>query len=426
MKVCCLLAALLLAVSCTPPTTTPPSTDDVASIHELPSAPSLNPTHLDPIRTAVGGKTIVMMGEAIHFTSEISRTRDVLVRNLHEGGNFNLLLFEGSPIDFWIAEEEYFSSKKDVLSSSDFQKNALLGFWQNDEIRSVIDYALRSQSGEGISDLYLSSYDVQIGQGRRFARGRSVFETLISLLRKRDKRISAADADAILFLEGLVSCERKGFPDSDEDYSKAEMGIDALSRVVARTVKTATSDLHEKTLTLLPKMAGYSLEFCRAAQDSSRDSAEVRDDWSSQQFKDLFSSLNQKAMVWAHSAYIRQSADRDGRMSFGGYLRSAFPDEIFAIHFTGADGRAIAFTDAKGVEIQPIETTLLPIEKVSLEAKLARLSATDFFITSEKLPLEIGKREATRREPGGSMAVDPRKDFDGYYFIREISPPVSQ
>jgi erythromycin esterase-like protein len=392
----------------------------------LPSATSLNSTDLDPVRAAVGGKTIVMMGEAIHFTSEISRTRDVLVRNLHERGNFNLLLFEGSPIDFWIAEEEYFSSKKDVLSSSDFQKNALLSFWQNDEIRSVIDYALRSQSGEGISDLYLSSYDVQIGQGRRFSRGRSVFETLVGLLRKRDRRISAADTDAILFLEGLVSCERKGFPDSDEDYVKAEQGIGALSRVVSRTVKTATSDLHEKTLTLLPKMAGYSLEFCREAQDSNRDSAEVRDDWSSRQFVDLFSTLNEKAMVWAHSADIRQAAGKDGRMSFGGYVRSALPEEIFAIHFTGADGRAIAFTDAKGTEIEPIETALLPIEKVSLETKLARLSATDFFVTSERLPLEIGKREATRWEPGGSMTVDPRKDFDGYYFIREISAPGTQ
>ena len=133
--------------------------------------------------------------------------------------------------------------------------------------------------------------------------------------------------------------------------------------------------------------------------------------------------MNQKTMVWAHSSEIRQSSSKGERMSFGAYVRSAFPDQTFAIHFTAGSGRAIAFTDAKGSEIQPIETALLPLDRVSLEQKLSRLSRMDFFVASQSLLSDFGIQETTRWEPGGFITIDPRKDFDGYYFVQEITGP---
>jgi erythromycin esterase-like protein len=427
MKPGVLLSVLLLVASCT---TAPTPAGDTGKteerdwVVEFPPVSSLSSTDFDPVREAVGSRSIVMLGESMHLTSEFSRVRDMLIRNLHENADFNLLLFEGSPIEFWIAEEEYLTSRKDVLSGSDFQKTALVGHWQTEEIRSVIDYALRSQTGVGSSDLYLSSYDVQVGQGRRFVRSdRNVFESLVGLLKKRYKRLSKADEEGIVFLEGLVACKRKGFPDSDEQYSRAEEGIRTLSQVVARSAKSDSGDLHEKTLALLPKVAGYSLEFCREVKDSRRNYTEVRDEWASKQFADLFSTLNARTLVWAHSTHVRQSAGKDGQMSFGAYARSAFPDEIVAIHFTAGSGKAVAFTDAKGNEIEPMETALLPLDKVSMEEKLSGLSSSDFFVVSKNFPARFKGEETTRREPTGFVVVDPRKDFDAYYFVRETHTP---
>jgi len=418
-----ILLSVLLAASCTTAPVPETNLEKRNWIAEFLPASSLSSTDFDPMRSAIGNKSIVMMGESIHLTSEFSRVRDMLIRNLHENADFNLLLFEGSPIEFWIAEEEYMTSRKDVLSGSDFQKSALVGFWQTEEIRSVIDYALRSQTGIGRSDLYLSAYDVQVGQGRRFARDRSVFESLVGLLKKRDKRLSRTDEEAIVFLEGLVACKRKGFPDSDEEYSRAEEGIRTLAQVVARSSKTDSSDLHERVLAHLPNLAGYSLEFCRQVKDGNRNYSEVRDEWSSKQFSDLFSTLNEKTLVWAHSSHVRQSGGKDGKMSFGAYARSAFPDEIFAIHFTAGDGKAVAVTDAKGNEIEAVETALLPLDKLSLEEKLSGLSDMDFFVVSRSFPARFKAEETTRREPAGFMSIDPRRDFDAYYFVREIAAP---
>ena len=414
----------LVVLSCSKPPDAPKDEPKQDWIFQFPGTASLSSTDLDPIRTTIGEKRVVMMGEAIRGTGDLARVRERLIHNLHEGGDFNLLLFEGSPIEFWIAEEEYFSTKRGVNSSGDFQRTALPGVWQTEEVRSVLEYALSSQAGVGSSDLYLSSYGVQIGLGQRFSQGKSVFEALTGLLQNRDKRISHAEQEAIAALDSLVSCKEKKFPDSEEHYAQAEQGISVLSQVVARTARDSSKDLHEKALTLLPKAASYSLEFCREANENTRNYNEVRDEWASKLFTDLFSTLNQKAFVWAQSAQIRQSQRKEGRMSFGAYARGAFPDEIFSIHFTAGSGRAIAFTNEKGKAIEPTEKLLLPVEKVSLERKLSALSAMDFFIAAKSLPGGFAAEETTRSEPEGLTTIDPRKDFDGYYFVQTVSSPA--
>jgi hypothetical protein len=78
--------------------------------------------------------------------------------------------------------------------------------------------------------------------------------------------------------------------------------------------------------------------------------------------------------------------------------------------------------DDKGKEIEPAEKPLLPLEKVSLERKLSALSPMDFFVASKDLPDEFGIEETTRSEPESVRTIDPRKDFDGYYFVQTATP----
>jgi erythromycin esterase-like protein len=390
---------------------------------EFPPASSLNSSDLDPIRTAVNGKKIVMMGESLHMSSELPKVREKLIRNLHETGDFGLLLFEGSPVEFWIAEEEFSGAKPTVESAANFQRTALFGLWQTDEMRAVVDYALRTQAGAGGSDLYMSSYDVQIGQGRRFNDGKGVFEALLDVLKKRDRKISPEEREAILSLEGLVACSRKKFPGSEEESQKAQQGIDTLSQVVARASRS-TEDLHERILALLPRAVGYSLELCREANsETTRNYTEMREEWASKQFVEMFSTLGQKMLIWADSNHVRQSTRTDRATSFGAYIRQSLPEAVFAIQFTGAAGSALALKEKQGKESEPVAKTLLPLEKVTLESKLSALSSKDLFITSQDLPSEFGGQESTRSEPDGSTLIDPRRDFDGYYLVQQINPP---
>ncbi len=180
-----ILCFLFLVVSCSKPPDAPKDDPKLDWIFQFPGTASLGSSDLDPIRAVVGEKRVVMMGEAIQGTGDLARVRERLIRNLHEGGDFNLLLFEGSPIEFWIAEEEYFSTKRGVNSSGDFQRTALPGVWQTEEVRSVIEYALSSQAGVGSSDLYLSSYGVQIGLGQPILAGQERFRSAYRLTPKQ-------------------------------------------------------------------------------------------------------------------------------------------------------------------------------------------------------------------------------------------------
>src|SRR5262245_44184512 len=192
MKLRLLLLLVLTTSSCSTPEVKKPVNTLIA---EFPPASSLNSSDLDLIRTAVDGKKIVMMGESLYMSSELPKVREKLIRNLHESGEYGLLLFEGSPVEFWIAEEEFLNAKPTVHAAARFQRTALCGPWQADEMRAVVDCALRTQAGAGGSDLYMSSYDVQIGQGRRFSEGKGVFESLVDLLKKRDRKLSPEERE---------------------------------------------------------------------------------------------------------------------------------------------------------------------------------------------------------------------------------------
>jgi len=53
---------------------------------------------------------------------------------------------------------------------------------------------------------------------------------------------------------------------------------------------------------------------------------------------------------------------------------------------------------------------------VQLEATLASSYETG--------KTKVAAEETTRSEPEGLTIIDPRKDFDGYYFVQTVSSPA--
>ncbi len=411
-------------MSCTSvPSQSPPK------IFELPKAESLIESDLQPVRSAIGDKSLVMLGESMHMTSEFSKARGVLIQNLHNSADFNGLFFEGSPVEFWIAEDEFLFSNKDQQAVTNFQKTALFGLWQTNEIRSVLSHVLSTQKLTSSQSMYISSYDVQIGQGRRFSQGKvKVFESLIDRLKKWGANPNKKDQQEILKLENLVSCKRKKFPASDLDYNSALNSIKILKLQIDKAISKRRNALkvHSEALRFIPESLTFSLSFCREANLGARNYTETRDDWAAKQFQIYLLKLKGKNIIWGHSGHLRQMSNREGRMSFGAYMRKILPNNIFSIHFTAKSGTAISFMDEKGNETDLTEKSLLPLENVSLENKLSKLSSKDLFypVSSENNFFEI--TESTRSEPESAARIEPYKAFDGYYLIQEVHPPQLQ
>jgi erythromycin esterase len=396
----------------------------VPSFIQMPSADSLSPKDFGFLKEYVRNKRVVMLGESIHLTSEFSKVRRVAIDNLHNAHEFDLLLFEGSPIEFWVAQEDFNKSDKGLGAVREFQKTALFGLWQTEEINAVLKDALSPQSAPNPLDI--SSYDVQIGQGRQFSQGQNVFAEFIKRIKSRNVTMVPSEEKDIMFLDNLVSCKRKKFPVSNGDYRKARESIDRLKEIVSRAKLRDSSSTHENVLEMLPQLLGFSLEFCREVNLSQRNYTEVRDEWASKQFILLVNRIGKKTIVWAHSGHVRLGPGQNGRMSFGAYAKKHLADEIFSICMTANIGSAIAFMDASGNEIDLTERPLLPIEKLSLESKMSHLSQKDLFLPVKGNDGFLTSNETSRSEPDGFASLDALKDFDAYYFVQKISPPKLQ
>lgn len=390
--------------------------------YKMSPASEIQPKDMDSVRSSVGNRSIVMLAESIHLTSEFSIVRRNIIQNLYDQNGFELLLFEGSPIEFWIAQDQYLTSDKTDVAVNEFQKTALFGLWQTKEINELLSAALKTQNSD--KPMYISSYDVQIGQGRRFTQGKGVFDEFIKRLKAHKMKLSKSEENEVLFLNNLVSCKRKKFPASGSDVKRVESSLKTLDLVVSRTKSGSSLQMHELFLKRVPKFLNYTLEFCREANSSTRNYTEIRDEWASKQFLTQINDLGRKTIVWAHSGHIRLEPSKSGRMSFGAFVRRQLGKDIFALHFTARSGSAIAFMDADGNEIELIEKALRPIESVSLEKKLSLLdNQADLFIPVEGNEGFLGSSETTRSEPDGIGPINPIKDFDGYYLIKEIKPP---
>lgn len=390
---------------------------------EMPSADFLSAKDLNFMKNYIGAKKVVMLGESIHLTSEFSKVRKAAIENLHEDG-FDLLLFEGSPIEFWIAQEDFVKSNKGRNAVRDFQKTALFGLWQTEEITAVLQQVLSTQSTE--NSLYVSSYDVQIGQGRQFAQGKNVFAEFIKRMKSRKIKMTSSEEKQVLFLDNLISCKRKKFPSSNDDYKKAAASINQLKMSVSKSKNRSLLKVHEDVLEMLPQFLGFSLDFCREVNSSQRNYTEVRDEWASKQFMFQLNQIGKKTIIWAHSGHVRLGPTRNGRMSFGAYIKKDLNDDVFAIHMTANTGSAIAFMDASGNEIELVEKPLLSLTNFSLEKKISFLSQRDFFLPVKGNEWFFSQNETTRSEPDGLSPLDAVKDFNAYYFVQKISPPKLQ
>src|ERR1700730_3061071 len=105
-----------------------------ANIHRL-NWKAYNRSDLDFLASLLEGKSVVQLGESIHMDDEFPRARLLLVRYLHEQCGFDVLAFEGSWIESWIAQDEMYRCRKSPGCPEKMQKLAWFSVWQTEAMR---------------------------------------------------------------------------------------------------------------------------------------------------------------------------------------------------------------------------------------------------------------------------------------------------
>ena len=132
-------------------------------------------TDYDYLRTAVGARSIVQLGESIHLTDEFPRAQLRLVQHLHESMGFDVLALEGSVVNAWLAMERLYGAPNDTAAVAAAQEIAWFPLWDTSAMREVMRYVAATQ--RTASPLYLASFDMQAGQSR--ATGDRVFDSCL-------------------------------------------------------------------------------------------------------------------------------------------------------------------------------------------------------------------------------------------------------
>ena len=386
------------------------------------------------LRTYVGRRSLVQVGESIHVTDEFPRVRLHMVRYLHEELGFDVIAFEGSLVGSWLAQDFLYRSNDPLpAKATHAQELAWFGLWQTEPMRLVMEYVAQTQTTG--SPLYLASFDVQPGTSRIFGgSAEAALQALFDAVRRysalQDDRAEGRWRDA---LSPFLDCYRSTSPKTSEERSRALAAIGELERWIAEAcpmVALATSPVHASALRRIPESLRGSVELCDESTRSGSAHAyqEVRDRISATHAMALRDAVSRehRVILWAHHSHIQHNSTGKNVPSMGQHLLQLAGADLYTIGLFAGRGRAVEVSDDAFPPVVP--RRIPPASRYGLESRLALTHADDYFIDFSMMDpgrpdqavwfSEVSSRMETRDMAYGV----PARDYHAAVFVQVVHP----
>jgi erythromycin esterase len=293
----------------------------------------------------VAEKSIVLLGESLHVTAEFPRVRLPIVRHLHERLGFDLIAFEGSMIDAWLAQDQLLSAPDDVDAVMNASAAGWLSLWNTPDMRAVLAYIHATRTSD--KPLYFASMDIQPAMGGHPIKARVLQRFVARVFELAGESPKADLVDALL---PLRSCSGPQPPPPER-----RRAVDALSAAIRKADARvrATSAMHADALALTIDMLQQRLTHCGEAFD-----ADGKWDW--KQYKNARDrhqasnvlalrdevSRSHRVVVWGHHTHTAyQAAGANARVSISGVLRERAPGQTYALGLYAGAGEFLRIQD---------------------------------------------------------------------------------
>jgi erythromycin esterase len=313
------------------------------------------------LKAAVGGRSVVQLGESIHVTDEFPRMRLSVLRYLHEEMGFDVLAFEGSLVDAWLAEEHLARSADPLATrAARAQEIAWFPLWQTAAMGEVMRYVASTR--DTAHPLYLSSFDIQVGSGRAYGEDAltPLFEALSAYGVSRDAKTTQRWSQDLL---PFFRC----FP-SAEDQPRGQVREEAGARVAIGEISAwineispkiaQRSPVHARALAQVPDVLEDALALCRMASagpDPITSYQQERDRLNAGNVLALRDTVSKghRIMVWAHHSHVHHNGLGKGTPSMGQHLRAAIPADLYTIGLFAGEGTALDINEAALIPAAP-------------------------------------------------------------------------
>jgi erythromycin esterase len=406
--------------------------------HTVRSLVSRRSEDLQFLKTVIGGRRLVQLGESGHGVKQFSQAKVRLIRFLHQEMGFDVIAFESGLHECWSA-----GRASGAVPADSTMRRCTFGVWHTDEVVQLFEYLRETQ--QTARPLHLAGFDVQISSYRG-SQGAPQF--LYDVVAKVDSGYAARvrDLDARFQVEyPRITAAAGGGTIDPRSLADSMAAIDARFLFTARYDSlTAFLDRHAAALAaayagdpavpLVARQTSWSRgQFTRMSllQIGTADRFATRDRAMADNIDFLMDRLypGKKVIVWAHNAHVmhdRASMQELGTSfvfppSMGAWLSQRRRAELYTVGLFMYRGSAANNLRA-AYAIEP------PLAN-SLEALFYRVRKRWVFVDM----LGQARSNSTgwmfepipAKEWGNiDLRFIPRNQFDGVLFIDTVDPPA--
>jgi erythromycin esterase len=392
------------------------------------AAPSARPddfADLQFLKTVIGDRRIVQLGESHHSVAEYGAIKTRLIKFLHQQMGFDVLAFESSIYECYAVDFRQMTAS-DALFASIFR------VWAFEDVLPLFQYLKDSQ--ETARPLTFAGFDPQISSATGAHSRPAFFARVISALDPEYAR-EVAQFDA-QFVERIQRSDGPTYARDEEERLVAF--YTRLSTYLEQQRERLQTLLDDDTAPMIAQRAAWSsvklVQLLRSYGQNPDDTSlqghmAIRDNAMADNLTFLANDLypGKKIIVWAANIHVRHANEQTTWEfpTMGGWLQKRFRDELYTIGLYPNRG---TLPGVRSV------FTIDPAEPGTMERLLSDAGSSPMFVDL----LNQARTEDTRwmYEPmlsrDGSISgpqamlpvlIVPRDQYDGLLFIDRVSAP---
>jgi erythromycin esterase len=390
-------------------------------------APASRPddfSDLQFLKTVIGDRRIVQLGESHHSVAEYGAVKTRLIKFLHEQMGFDVLAFESSIYECYAADLRQLTAT-DALFASIFR------VWAFEDVLPLFQYLKQSQDTP--RPLEFAGFDPQISSATGVQSRPAFFERVVAMLDQAYAReVAQFDAQFI----DRIQREGPAYARDEEErlvafYTRLSSYLEAhRDRLMALMDGDKAPLIAQRAAWSSVKLVQLLRSYGQNPDDASMQGhMAIRDHAMADNLTFLANELypGKKIIVWAANLHVRHANEQTTWVfpTMGGWLQKRFRDELYTIGVYPNRGTL------PGVRSL---FTIDPAEPGTMERLLSDAGSSPMFVDLLNQPRTedtrwmyepILSRDGSISGPQAMLPVliVPRDQYDGLLFIDRVSAP---